>query len=72
MSDETITPLETIAAPYGREVTLKEVAFGSGMTLLRVTIREGKRITSVDVDAETAAAWGDAMTGWAARPTGGE
>ena len=65
MSSEDITQLEKIAAPYGREVTLKEVTFDSGMTLLRVTIREGKRITSVDIDAETAAHWAGAMQGWA-------
>lgn len=72
MSEETVTQLEKIAAPYGREVTLKEVAFDSGMTLLRVTIREGKRITSVDVDPETAAIWGDAMTAWAVASKPGE
>lgn len=69
MSDEKITPIETIAAPFGREVTIKEVEFESGMTLMRVTIREGKRITSVDIDPDTAAKWGAVMTGWATRST---
>ena len=39
------TRLTTIAAPYGREVRLDDVAYPSGMRLLRVTIREGARDT---------------------------
>ena len=56
--------LDTIEAPYNRTVWLDEVKFESGMRLMRVTIREGRRITQIDIDAETAAHWGKAMVGW--------
>lgn len=65
MTDPTVTPLDKFAAPYGREVILQDVEHESGMRLLRIRIREGNRFTIMDVDAETAARWGNAMTGWA-------
>jgi hypothetical protein len=40
------------------------------MRLMRVTIREGRRITILDVDAPTAALWGKTMSAWAARMGG--
>jgi hypothetical protein len=67
MTGEIKQRLETIAAPYGREVRLEDVQFESGMQLLRITIREGRRITMVDIDAETATAWAGAMLRWASR-----
>ena len=65
MDGETRNRLETLTAPYGREVRLEDVRFESGMRLLRVTIREGKQITVLDVDAATALAWAKTMTQWA-------
>lgn len=70
MSDEERTKLATITAPYGRHIRLEEVRFDSGMRLLRVTIREGLRITVFDVDGETAIAWADAMRRWAESSVG--
>ena len=66
------TPLLTLDAPYRREVRLEDVVFDSGMKMLRVIIREGHRITQIDLDPETARAWGAAMTDWAARIDAGE
>lgn len=66
MTDETKERLATITAPYGREVRLDELRFESGMRLLRVVIREGTRITQLDIDAATAASWADTMKAWAA------
>jgi len=54
-----------IAAPYGRRIKLDEVAYDSGMTLLRVTIREGARFTILEIDAATAGQWGGLMRDWA-------
>lgn len=68
MSDVARKPLETFAAPYRREVRLEEVAFDSGMEMLRVIVREGHRITQLDLDRDTARAWGAAMVAWADRP----
>jgi hypothetical protein len=67
MEGEEKERLETLAAPFGREVRLDEVRFESGMRLLRVTVREGKRITQLDIDAKTAHAWADVMNQWATR-----
>jgi hypothetical protein len=36
---------------------------------LRVTIREGKRITALDIDAPTALAWAQIMKNWGERET---
>ncbi|MBT3072005.1 hypothetical protein KKP04_14170 [Rhodomicrobium sp. Az07] len=70
MQGETKERLETLSAPYGREVRLDDVRFESGMRLLRVTIREGTRITVLDLDPGTALAWAGAMAQWAAHATG--
>jgi hypothetical protein len=63
------TRIDTIAAPYGREIRLAEVDFESGMRLLRVTIREGSRYTILELDAPTAAHWARSMGDWAAAQT---
>ncbi len=60
------TEVDTIAAPYGREIRLTEVDFDSGMRLLRVTIREGGRYTILELDAPTAGRWAQSMAAWAA------
>ncbi len=64
---ETVTRLERFEAPYGREIELQEVLFEGGMKLLRLRIREGKRFTIMDLDPDTAAHWGGAMSDWASR-----
>jgi hypothetical protein len=61
-----------IAAPYGRNVKLDEVAYESGMTLLRVTIREGGRFTILEIDAAAAGQWGEMMMEWAQSRSPGE
>jgi len=63
--DSTVTRLERFPAPYGKEVTLENVAYENGMRVLRVHIREGNRFTVMDVDANTALKWGAALTRWA-------
>lgn len=67
MSAESKTRLATIEAPYRREVWLDEVQFESGMRLLRVTIKEGRRFTQLDIDAATAEQWCQVMLDWARR-----
>lgn len=62
---ETVTRLERFQAPYGREVELHEVLYENGMKVLRLRIREGNRFTIMDLDPDTAAHWGGAMSDWA-------
>lgn len=59
--------IAVLAAPYRREVRLEEVTYESGMLMFRVIIREGHRITQIDLDGETAARWAAIMGDWAAR-----
>jgi len=66
--ESTVTRLNKLNAPYGKEVTLENVAYENGMRVLRIHIREGNRFTVMDIDENTASDWGAAMTGWAAQP----
>jgi hypothetical protein len=67
VSAEIKTRIATLEAPYRREVWLDDVRFESGMRLLRVTIKEGQRITQLDLDQDTADRWGQTMMNWARR-----
>lgn len=69
MIDATITELEKITAPYGREIKLENVAYENGMRVLRIHIREGNRFTVMDIDANAASKWGEAMSAWAGQVT---
>jgi hypothetical protein len=66
MSTETVVALADFTAPFGRDVVLQDVTHESGMRMLRVRIREGRRFTIMDLDADTAAQWGQLMLDWAA------
>jgi len=66
VSDEVVTTLDSFAAPYGRKITLESVAYESGLRMLRIRIREGRRFTVMDVDTDTALQWSTAMRTWAA------
>ncbi|MDE2578888.1 MAG: hypothetical protein KGL46_08800 [Hyphomicrobiales bacterium] len=57
MSEPVKTRRAEFHAPYGREIRMEDIAHESGMKLLRITIREGRRFTILDLDATTAATW---------------
>ena len=63
--ESTVTGIEKFTAPYGREITLENVAYENGMRVLRIHIREGNRFTVMDIDESTASSWGSAMLAWA-------
>jgi len=65
VSEETVTPVDRFDAPYGREVVVQDVLHQSGMRMLRIRIREGRRFTIIDIDAATASHWGSVLNGWA-------
>lgn len=55
----------------GQEIELQQLDYAvGGMSLLRTRIREGRRFTVFDIDPATAAAWGEALSGWAAAQAG--
>ena len=64
MSDE-FREIARYELPYSRKAELREVTFDGGMKMLRLILREGKRITQVDLDADAAMALSDAMGDWA-------
>lgn len=72
MSAEVKTRIAALQAPYRREVWLDDVLFESGMRLLRVTIKEDRRFTQLDLDQETASRWGQTMLDWAYSGRGGQ
>jgi hypothetical protein len=63
MSDE-FREIANYELPYSRKAELREVTFDGGMKMLRLILREGKRITQVDLDADSAMALSDAMGDW--------
>ena len=62
---EAVRPLEQFPIPYGKQVEHLEVTYEDGLPMLRLRIREGKRFTMLDLDPETAEAWGRRMLEWA-------
>jgi len=64
---DQITTLDRFKAPLGgQEIELQQVNYESGgISLLRVRIRERSRFTVFDIDAGTAARWGQTLMQWA-------
>ena len=65
MDGETATLIAKWDLAFSKKAALKEIEYESGMRLLRVTIREGIRITDVNLHAEAALEIGEAMIKWA-------
>ena len=63
--NEDLRDLAAFQLPYSRKAELREYTYESGMKMLRLVLREGKRITQVEMDADTARAIADAMHAWA-------
>lgn len=64
MSDD-FKELARFELPYSRKAELREVTFDGGMKMLRLVLREGKRITQVDLDTEAATNLSAAIGDWA-------
>ena len=62
---DQITEIANFLAPWGREITLSESAYESGLRMMHLRIRENKRFTDLDLDADTAETWGRLMLDWA-------
>ena len=61
----TTRDITRIEAPYRRDVLLQDVQHESGLRMLRMRIREGRRFTILDIDEATAEKWADVMLKWA-------
>ncbi|HGG04883.1 MAG TPA: hypothetical protein ENK28_05440 [Aliiroseovarius sp.] len=62
---DTIRPLSEYDLPYRRRAELREVQFEGGMNMLRLVLREGKRITQVDIDPDKATEIANDILAWA-------
>ncbi len=66
MTEISTVQLGEFELPFKRQATLKNVDFESGLSMLRLTLREGRRFTVVDLDASSARDLAEMMTKWAA------
>lgn len=64
MSNEDLKTLATFDLPYSRKAELREATFDGDMRMLRMVLREGRRITQVDLDRDTAQAMAKIMEQW--------
>ena len=68
LQSDQVSSLEKFSCqPFRQEVELQQVEHAAGYTSLRLRIREGKRFTIFDIDAQTAAHWGQVLADWAGR-----
>jgi len=64
---EILTDIAELELPFRRVARLRQVEFESGMKMVRLILREGNRITQIDMDADSAGALGGLLTDAAAR-----
>jgi hypothetical protein len=61
---EKISDLKTIDAPFSKQIKFQKVEYENGFQFIRMRIKEGKRFTMIDLDANTANDCVEAMTSW--------
>lgn len=54
MADETMRDIAELELPFGRRAKVREVTHESGLRMIRLVLREGTRITQVDMDESAA------------------
>lgn len=69
MSDPITRELGTIEAPWAKLIEVSETEYDNGFKLLRLRIREKKRITDLELDFETAKTLGVKLTAWGEEAT---
>lgn len=62
---EIKTELGNFNLPWNKTLRIEDVDFGNGVKLVRITVREGKRITMFDLDPDGAARLKDILANWA-------
>jgi len=65
MTDELVTDRAEFELPYGRQATFKNVLYASDLRMLRLTLRENRRFTVIDLDCASAEALGTELLAWA-------
>lgn len=57
--------MDSIDAPFGEVIELRQIIHDSGVPLLRVLVRDGGRYTKIELDPATAHRWAEVMLQWA-------
>jgi len=65
MTDEIVTDICELDLPFGRRATLKNVEHDGGLQMLRLTLRENRRFTIIDLDHSSAKEFGANVLAWA-------
>ena len=67
MDDEKVTPLAELALPWGKQLIVSELAYESGLKMLRLRFREGKhRFTIVEIAPDNITQLGELFSQWTA------
>jgi len=64
-TDVELSEIAEHELPFGRRVRLVSATYESGLRMLRVNIREGRRITQIEVDPDGAEALAANLMAWA-------
>jgi len=67
LNDQEVRELASFELPYRRKCAIRELTFDSGMKMVRLVLREGTRITQIDLDKDAASAIGQALVDAAAK-----
>ena len=62
---DTVREMHEYELPFRRKAELREVQFEGGLNMLRLVLREGKRITQVDMDVDVATKMANDILAWA-------
>lgn len=65
MTEQTTTDIGTISAPWNKDIDIQEREYEGGFKVVRLRIREGRRITDLELDSLTAARLGGFLKTWA-------
>ena len=57
--------IKEMMLPFQKTTTLKDVTLFGGMKVLRMTFRERKRFTMIDLDPNTATEFAQSLLAWA-------
>ncbi len=70
MTDQTVTDLGGLQAPWNKELTFQEITYEGGYKMFRIRIKEGRRFTDLELDPDTVSRLGALLNGWAEKNTG--
>ncbi len=56
--------IEEFDVPYNRKIKLEDIIHESGMAMVRMHIREGRRFTIIELDAQSAEKMGRHLLNW--------